>query len=108
VAVVDATRISVEHWGRLDDGELFARARYVLWAVLMKRSFGFDVLRCPSCGRKMVVLAPIPEPAVVREILEPLGVRASPRPRAKARDPEWEQTDLGFEPTSARRPGQRF
>jgi hypothetical protein len=34
---------------------------------------------------------------VVRKILEHLGVRASPLPRAQARSPEWEQTDLGFE-----------
>jgi hypothetical protein len=77
VVVVDPTRITVEHWGRLDDGELFARARYVAWAVLRKRSFGFAVLKCPSCGRKRVVLATITEPAVVRKILEHLGVRAS-------------------------------
>jgi hypothetical protein len=88
VVVVEATRISVEPWGRLDDGELFARARYVAWAVLRKRSFGFDGLRCPSCGRKRVVLATIAEPSAVRKSLEPLGVRASPRSRAKARDPE--------------------
>ena len=27
VATVEATTISVKHWGRLDDGELFARSR---------------------------------------------------------------------------------
>jgi hypothetical protein len=96
VVVVDATRITVAHWGRLADGELFARARYVAWAVLMKRTYGFDVLKCPSCGRKMVVLGTITEPAVVRKILEPLGVRASPLPRAPARDPDWEQVNLGL------------
>src|SRR5262249_54696350 len=33
VATVEATTISVKHGGRLDDGELFARSRYVVWAV---------------------------------------------------------------------------
>jgi hypothetical protein len=97
VAVVEATRISVEHGGRLDDGELVARARYVAWAVRRKRSFGVDGLRCPRGGRKRVVLATIPSPAVVRKSLEPLGVRASPRSRAPSRDPDGEKTDLGFE-----------
>jgi hypothetical protein len=42
-----------------DDGELFAKAGYVDWAGLMKRSFGFDVLRCPRCATKMRVFATI-------------------------------------------------
>jgi hypothetical protein len=41
----EPTAITVAHWGRLDDGELFAKTRYVDWAVRMKRSFGFDVRR---------------------------------------------------------------
>jgi hypothetical protein len=45
--LVDPTMISVAHWGRLDNGELLARARYVDWTTLRKRSFGFDVLTCP-------------------------------------------------------------
>jgi hypothetical protein len=34
---------------------------------------------------------------VVRQILDHLGVRAAPLPRAPARDPDWEQVDLGFD-----------
>jgi hypothetical protein len=30
-------------------------------------------------------------------ILDHLDVRASPLPRAPARDPDWKQVDLGFE-----------
>ena len=45
----------------------------------------------------MRVIATITEPPVVRQILEHLGVRASPLPRAPARDPALEQVDLGFD-----------
>jgi hypothetical protein len=38
------TMISVAHWGRLENGDLFAHARYVEWAVLMKRTLGFEIL----------------------------------------------------------------
>lgn len=89
--------LSVAHWGRLDDGELFAWSRRLDWAVRMTRSFGFNVLLCPRCTRKMRVLSTITEPAVVRKLLAHLGVRASPLPHAPARDPDGEQTDLGFE-----------
>ena len=97
VVFVDPTTIMVKHWGRLDNGELFARARYVEWAVLMKRTWGLAVLTCPRCGRKMRVLATIVDPSVVRKILEHIDVRSSPLPRAPARDPTWEQTELGFD-----------
>jgi hypothetical protein len=97
VVTVDPTMITVAHWGRLEEGALFAWSSRLEWAVMMKRTFGFDVLRCPKCSRKMHVIATLTEPPVVRQILEHLGVRASPLPRAPARDPDWEQTDLGFD-----------
>jgi hypothetical protein len=46
----EPTRITVAHWGRLHEGELFAKTRYIDWAVLMKRSFGLDVLRSTSAS----------------------------------------------------------
>jgi hypothetical protein len=39
VVLADATMITVAHWRRLGDGELFARARYIDWPTSMKRSF---------------------------------------------------------------------
>jgi hypothetical protein len=45
----------------------------------------------------MRVISTITEPAVVRKMLEHLGVRASPLPRAPARDRSLEQVDLGYE-----------
>jgi hypothetical protein len=91
VATVEATTISVKHWGRLDDGELFARSRYVAWAVLKERTFGKDALLCPRSDSKMRVVATVTEPATVRRILEHLGLRSPPLSRAPARDPTWDQ-----------------
>jgi hypothetical protein len=90
----EPTTITVAHWGRLQDGELYARARYLDWAVLMKRTFGFDVLRCPRCAAKMRVLATITHPDTIRRILRHLGARADPLARAPACDPTWEQLDF--------------
>jgi hypothetical protein len=84
--------ISVAHWGRLDNGELLARTRYVDWATLMKRSFGVDALRCPRCAAKMRVLATIAEPSVVNKILSHLGMPTEPLPRARARVPTGQQS----------------
>ena len=89
--------IRVKHWGRLDNGELFAQSRYIEWAVLLKRTWGFAALTCPRCTRKMRVLSTITDPAVVRKILDHLRVRSTPLPRAPARDPTWEQTELGLD-----------
>jgi hypothetical protein len=65
--------------------------------VRMKWSFGFTVLLCPRGTRKMRVLSTITAPAGVRKSLAHLAGRASPLPRARARAPDGEQTDLGFE-----------
>jgi hypothetical protein len=68
---------------------------------MMKRTWGFNVLRCPRCSHKMRVLSTITDPAVIRKILEHLDVRSTPLPRAPARDPDWEQADLGFDAEAA-------
>jgi hypothetical protein len=57
---------------------LFAWSRRLDWALMMKRTFGFDVLVCRSRSGKMRVIATITEPPVVRRLLEPLAVL--PRP----------------------------
>ncbi|WP_437331110.1 transposase [Sorangium sp. So ce381] len=94
---VESILISVLHWGRLLEGELFATSRYVEWAVLMKRSFGFDALRCPKCERRMRVLSTITDSAVVRRILDHLNLPWQPRTAAPARDPTWEPMAFGFD-----------
>jgi hypothetical protein len=101
VVTVEPTMIAVAHWGRMEEGARFAWSRRLEWAVMMKRTFGFAVLRCPRCSRQMRVIATITEPPVVRQILDHLGLRASPLPRAPARHPDWEQTDLGYDGVEA-------
>lgn len=55
-------------------GEPPPRDDRYLWAALMQRSFGFDVLACPRCGGRLRLLALIEQSAVVRRILGHLGV----------------------------------
>ena len=51
-----------------------ARPKYRAWAELMRQAFEADVLACPRCGGRMVVLATIADPAVIRRILTHLGL----------------------------------
>ena len=45
----------------------------------------------------MRVVGTLTQPEVVKKILDHLHVRSTPLPRAPARDPTWEQVDLGFD-----------
>ena len=49
------------------------RPRYRSWAELMRQAFEIDVLACPTCGGRMILLATITDPAVIRRILTHLG-----------------------------------
>jgi hypothetical protein len=95
LACDDPTMITLAHWSRILDGALFATSSRVEWALLMRRSFGFDALRCPKCDAKMRVLATLTDPNAVKKILSHLGLPTEPPPRAPARDPTG-QMDLGF------------
>jgi len=44
------------------------------WARLIRKVYEVDPLECPTCGAGMRVIAFITDPAVVRKILEPLGL----------------------------------
>jgi hypothetical protein len=54
------------------------------WAELMKRVFGFDVLRCDSCGGRMRILGAINPPEAIRKILDCLGLPSRPPPISPA------------------------
>ena len=45
-----------------------------LWADLMARTFGFDVLACPRCGGRLRLIALIEDPSVVLRLLQHLGL----------------------------------
>jgi len=65
------------------EGEGAHRPRYWTWALLMRRAFDLDVLRCPRCAGRMQLIATIDDPAVIQRILAHLGLpgaREDPRP----------------------------
>ncbi len=45
-----------------------------LWAELMRRSLGLDVLACPRCGGTLRLIALIEDPAVIQRVLRHLGL----------------------------------
>jgi len=57
------------------------------WADLLRRAFFLVVLRCPACGGRRRILAAITQAAVIRGILESLGLPAEPPVVAPARGP---------------------
>jgi hypothetical protein len=79
--------LSVKHWDRLLGGALYAATRRVDWASLLRRSFDVDVLQCVSCGGRLRVVGEVTEPAMVRLVLESLGMPAEGPRIARARDP---------------------
>jgi hypothetical protein len=66
-----------------------------LWAELMRRVFGLDVLRCEVCGAKRRLVSLIMERSVIVRILAHLGLETDPPPISPARAPP--QLELGFE-----------
>ena len=57
--------------------------RGYVWAELMRRTFGIDVLDCPRCGGRLRLLALIEHARIVERILRHLGLptdRPEPRP----------------------------
>jgi hypothetical protein len=73
-----------------------------LWAELMQRSFGFDVLACPRCGGRLELIALIEDPSVIRRILRHLGLPtevpaarpARPPPLPIGRPDTWYDEDI--------------
>jgi hypothetical protein len=59
----------------------------LLWAQLMHRSFGFDVLECERCGGRLRLIALIDAPDVVGRILRHLGLPAEVPAGRPARAP---------------------
>lgn len=66
-----------------------ARPKYRAWADLMRRAFESDVLACPRCPGRMVMLATIEDPAVIRRILAHLGLPLDGDAPDPAHPPPW-------------------
>jgi hypothetical protein len=68
------------------------RARQRLWAELMARTFGSDVLACPRCGRRLRLIAMIEDARVVARMLRHLGMPTDvlmSRPARPPPDTSW-------------------
>jgi hypothetical protein len=73
-----------------DAGERRARRR-LAWAELLERCFEIDATRCGKCGGILRLISVIEDRAVVKRILDHLGLRSTPprptRPRRRALRP---------------------
>ena len=65
-----------------------------LWADLMRRSLGLDVLACPRCGGRLRLIAVIDDPAVVARILRHVGLPTEVPGTRPARGPPTAVADL--------------
>ncbi len=57
-----------------DDSSSAGNSRGYRWAELMRRAFNIDILRCPNCGGRLILLATIEDPKVIQKILDHLNV----------------------------------
>jgi hypothetical protein len=57
------------------------------WADLMMRVWSKDVLKCPRCGSRRLMLAAITGGTTIRRLLAHLGLSTEPLPVAPAREP---------------------
>jgi hypothetical protein len=87
VTVLAPNILGVRHWARLLDGALLARSPRVPWALLLRRTFEADVLRCVGCGGRLRVLGSVSEPGAAHAILVGLGLPTEAPRVARARDP---------------------
>ncbi len=57
-----------------DEGTRVPLAVRRSWARLLRQVYEIDPLLCPRCGGTMTVIAVIERPAIVRQILDRLGL----------------------------------
>ena len=77
VEIVAPNVLSMAHWARLGDGELYASQTRVDWARLLRRTFDFDVKQCAQCGGRRVVRAVVTAPESIAK--DPQEPRTDPR-----------------------------
>jgi len=64
-----------------------ARVSRLPWALLLKREFLTDALKCPKCKGRMKILTAITKPEAIRKILDHLGIPSEAPRRTSARPP---------------------
>jgi hypothetical protein len=64
----------------IKDSSSCSRRRRQLWAVLLKKVWDVDALKCPNCGGQMKLISFIEQPFVIRRILKHLDLWEDPRP----------------------------
>jgi hypothetical protein len=77
------------------------RRRRLSWAALLHRVLFIDALSCGTCGGRRKVISLLSDPAVVKRILDHLGLPSTPPRLSLARprlpDPRWEVGPEVFE-----------
>ena len=68
------------------------RGSYWPWATLMRRTFGFDVLQCPTCKGRMKLLALVIDDRSIARYLQKVGERTDLPARAPPRGPPFWQS----------------
>ena len=71
----------------ITDDKPAAMSRRIRWAQLIKRVFKKDLMVCPHCGGRRVLIAFITDDSVNNKILTHVGLPAEPPPVAAARAP---------------------
>ena len=69
-----------------------------LWAELMQRTMGLDVLECPRCSGRLRLIAVIDDPAVIQRILRHLGLPTGMPEARPARSPPMTEPVHGATP----------
>jgi hypothetical protein len=77
---LDCTACIVKKEKKNGQNQVKGHARNYSWAELMKRIFGFDVLKCNRCGGRMRILCAVNPPEAIRKILDCLGLPSRPPP----------------------------
>jgi len=74
------TVLTEEEPASMKNPSSFSKRKRQLWAVLLKKVWDIDALKCPKCGGQMKVISFIEEPSVIRRILKHLDLWEDPRP----------------------------
>ena len=70
--------LSVAHWTRILDGELYATSSRIDRRTLLKRTLQIDLRVCLRCGGRLNIRGLITEPRAIAKMLAALGARAPP------------------------------